>query len=61
MENLLKQKVFETLADVFGVYGAYSAQPVADVLGLLVAGTMLARAYRRYPPSRTGSDPAPVG
>lgn len=37
------------LAHAYGVHGVYAAQPVADVLGLLVAGTMLWRVYRRYP------------
>ena len=37
------------LARVFGVHGVFVAQPVADVLALLVAGTMLWRTYRRYP------------
>jgi len=37
------------LTDIFGVYGAFAAQPVANVLGLIIAGTMLLRVYRRYP------------
>jgi Na+-driven multidrug efflux pump len=37
------------LSDIFGVYGAFAAQPVSDVLGLLTASTMLLRAYRQYP------------
>ncbi len=45
------------LANTFGVKGAFAAQPVADVLGLLIAGPMLWKAYRQYPPS--ASDPQP--
>ena len=37
------------LSDIFGVYGAFAAQPVSDVLGLLIASEMLSRAYRQYP------------
>jgi len=41
----------------FGVTGAFAAQPVADVLGLFVAGGMLWKAYRQYPPQeRSGED-----
>jgi len=43
------------LAHAFGVHGAFAAQPVADVLGLLVAGAMLWRAYRQYPVSASAS------
>ena len=39
------------LVHIFGVHGAFAAQPVADVLGLFVAGAMLYRAYRQYPVS----------
>jgi putative MATE family efflux protein len=41
------------LSSYFGVTGAFAAQPVADVLGLFVAGTVLWRVYRKYPPSAT--------
>lgn len=37
------------LAHFFGVHGAFAAQPAADLFGLLVAGSMLWRAYRQYP------------
>ncbi|MBN1676290.1 MAG: MATE family efflux transporter [Kiritimatiellae bacterium] len=37
------------LPNLFGVYGAFAAQPVSDVLALLIAGAMLLRAYRQYP------------
>jgi len=43
------------LARVFGVHGVFVAQPVADVLGLLIAGTMLWRTYRRYPVTASAS------
>ena len=37
------------LSDNFGVYGAFAAQPLSDVLGLLIASAMLLRTYRQYP------------
>ena len=37
------------LSDTYGVYGAFAAQPLSDVLGLFIAGGMLLRAYRQYP------------
>jgi len=45
------------LARVFGVVGAFAAHPVADVLGLFIAGTMLRRAYRQYPSSASAPQP----
>jgi len=44
-------------ANVFGVRGAFAAQPLADVLGLLIAGPMLWKAYREYPPSASAPQP----
>jgi putative MATE family efflux protein len=41
------------LSSFFGVTGAFSAQPVSDVLGLFVAAAVMFRVYRRYPPSAT--------
>jgi putative MATE family efflux protein len=45
------------LSSLFGVTGAFAAQPVADVLALTVAGATLWRVYRQYPPSATNVTP----
>jgi putative MATE family efflux protein len=37
-----------------GVTGAFMAQPVADVLSLFIAGAVLWRVYRKYPPQVSG-------
>ena len=39
------------LSNYYGVYGAFAAQPVTDVVGVFVAGTMIWQVYRRYPVS----------
>lgn len=41
------------LPSLFGVTGAFAAQPVSDVLSLLVAGAVVWRVYRQHPPSAT--------
>ncbi len=45
------------LTHYFGVEGAFAAQPLGDVLSLAVAGTLLWRAYRAYPPSASAPKP----
>lgn len=45
------------LAHFGGVYWAYGAQPIADVLGLAMTATILVSAYRRYPPSASVAHP----
>ncbi len=46
------------LSSYFGVTGAFAAQPVADILALFVAGTVLWKVYRQYPPSATAPEHA---
>jgi Na+-driven multidrug efflux pump len=41
------------LSSLFGVTGAFAAQPVSDVLALFVAAAVMVQVYRRYPPSAT--------
>ena len=43
------------LSRSYGVYGAFAAQPAADIGGVLVAGSMLLQVYRRYPASEGNS------
>jgi putative MATE family efflux protein len=40
------------LSSIFGVTGAFAAQPVADVLALSVAGVTMWKVYKQYPPSQ---------
>ena len=41
----------------FGAVGVFSAQPLADILCLLLAVVVLIRIYRRYPPSASAPHP----
>ena len=40
------------LSHLYGVYGAFAAQPASDVIGVFIAGGMLLQVYRRYPVPR---------
>jgi len=45
------------LSPWFGAAGVFAAQPVADILCLILAAALLLRAYRRYPPSADATEP----